>query len=103
MKLEFNLEYRFPVFNSLKSALFIDGGNIWSIKNDPREGSIFKLNSFINELAIGTGLGIRYDFDFFVIRLDVATPIRDPSKENRWIKNPLKEKFRYNLAIGYPF
>ena len=103
IKLEFNVEYRFPVFNSLKSALFIDGGNIWSIRNDPREGSIFELNSFVNELAIGAGVGIRYDFDFFVIRLDIATPVRDPSTENRWIKNPLNEKFRYNLAIGYPF
>ena len=105
IKLEFNIEYRFPFFNSLKSAIFIDGGNIWSIKNDLREGSIFKLNNFISELALGIGFGLRYDFDFFVIRLDMATPLRNPrfTEEKRWVKNPLNGNFRYNLAIGYPF
>ena len=103
VKLELNIEYRFALFNSLKSALFIDTGNIWSLKNDPREGSIFKINQFINELAIGIGVGVRYDFDFFVIRLDMATPLRDPALEERWIKDPLNGNFRYNLAIGYPF
>ena len=83
----------------------MDGGNIWSIKNDPRQGSVFKINSFMNDLAIGIGFGLRYDFDFFVIRLDLATPLRNPSLEEneRWITNPLNGKFRYNLAIGYPF
>ena len=105
IKLEFNIEYRFPLYNSLKSAFFIDGGNIWSIKNDPREGSRFKLNSFASEIAIGIGIGFRYDFDFFVIRIDMATPLRDPilTPNERWIKNPLSGNFRYNLAIGYPF
>ena len=87
----------------MKSALFIDAGNIWSIKNDPREGSIFKLNRFIGELAVGIGTGIRYDFDFFVIRLDIATKLRDPSSSNKWESDPLNGNFRYNLAIGYPF
>ena len=105
IKMEFNLEYRFLVINKIKSALFIDAGNIWSIKNDPREGSVFTLNRFINDLAIGFGYGLRYDFDFFVVRLDVATRWRDPSlnDEKKWIKKPLKGNFRYNLAIGYPF
>ena len=105
IKLEFNIEYRFPLYNSLKSAVFIDGGNIWSIKNDPREGSRFNFNSFPNQIAIGIGIGFRYDFDFFVIRLDVATPVRDPMLmiNDRWIENPLNGNFRYNLAIGYPF
>ena len=105
IKLEFNIEYRFSLINSLKSAFFMDGGNIWSIKNDPRQGSVFKINSFMNDLAIGIGFGLRYDFDFFVIRLDLATPVRNPSLEEneRWITNPLNGKFRYNLAIGYPF
>ena len=105
IKLEFNIEYRFPLYNSLKSAIFIDGGNIWSIKNDPREGSIFKFNSFTEDVAIGIGMGLRYDFNFFVIRLDIATPLRDPIliQNERWIENPLNGNFRYNLAIGYPF
>ena len=105
VKLEFNIEYRFPLFNSLKSAVFIDAGNIWSIKNDLREGSIFEFDRFVSELAVGVGIGIRYDFDFFIIRLDIASPLRDPTliENERWIRNPLNGNFRYNLAIGYPF
>ena len=105
VKLEFNIEYRFTFFNSLKSAIFIDAGNIWSIKDDQNDGSAFKMENFISELALGFGFGIRYDFDFFIIRLDMARPLRDPSypKGDRWIENTLNKKFRYNLAIGYPF
>lgn len=105
VKLEFNIEYRFTFFNSLKSAIFFDAGNIWSIKDDQNSGSAFKVNNFIGELALGFGFGLRYDFDFFIIRLDMARPLRDPSypKGDRWIENTLNKKFRYNLAIGYPF
>ena len=104
-KIEFNIEYRFPFFNSLKSALFIDGGNIWSIKDNPIEGGTFKINNLLEEIALGVGFGFRYDLEFLVIRLDLARPLKDPSKsiENQWISNPLNGKFRYNLAIGYPF
>ena len=51
------------------------------------------------------GFGFRYDFDFFVLRLDIASKLKDPSKikGERWVENPLNEKFQYNLAIGYPF
>ncbi len=105
LKLEFNIEYRFEFLNALKSAIFIDGGNIWLIKQDDRIGSTFRLNEFTQEIAFGGGFGLRYDFDFFVIRMDVATMLKDPSQPigERWIKNPLNGKFRYNLAIGYPF
>ena len=105
LKLEFNLEYRFDFINSLKSALFIDGGNIWLIKDNNQNGSTFRINKFYNDIAIGAGIGFRYDFDFFVIRLDIASIIRDPSqsKGERWINNPFNRKLRYNLAIGYPF
>lgn len=106
LKIEFNIEYRFTFFNSLKSAIFVDAGNIWTIKEDERMGSNFKINSFLHEFAIGAGIGFRYDFDFFVIRLDMAKPLRDPTypENDRWVKNTLNNgKFRYNLAIGYPF
>ena len=105
LKLEFNIEYRFTFFNSLKSAIFLDAGNVWTTKTDERAGSTFQFNNFIKELALGVGFGFRYDFDFFVIRLDMARPLRDPSKPKgeRWTENVLNEKFRYNLAIGYPF
>ena len=105
LKMELNIEYRFPFFNSLKSAIFIDGGNIWSLKNDPRDGSKFEINNFFNQIAFGTGLGFRYDFDFFVVRLDIASKLIDPNSTNKnnLVRNPTKGNFRYNLAIGYPF
>ncbi|MBF26006.1 MAG: hypothetical protein CMP49_05800 [Flavobacteriales bacterium] len=105
LKLEFNLEYRFDFINSLKSALFIDGGNIWLLKENNQSGSTFKLNKFYHDIALGAGIGFRYDFDFFVIRLDLASIIRDPSqnKGERWVNNIFNRKYRYNLAIGYPF
>ena len=105
LKIELNIEYRFPFFNSLKSAIFIDGGNIWSLKNDPRDGSKFEINNFFNQVAFGTGVGFRYDFDFFVIRLDIASKLINPNSTNKnnLVQNPIKGNFRYNLAIGYPF
>ena len=105
LKLEFNIEYRFEFLNSLKSALFIDGGNIWLVKNDERAGSNFKFNRFIDEIALGGGFGFRYDVDFFVIRMDIATILKNPAQPRgeRWVKNPFNGNFRYNLAIGYPF
>ena len=109
LKFEFNIEYRFKLFNtksySLNSAIFIDGGNIWSIKEDELEGSVFLFNTFVPEIALGGGVGFRLDFDYFIIRLDIAGILRDPSQPTgkQWVKNPLNGKFRYNLAIGYPF
>ena len=97
-----SIDFRF--LNSLKSAIFVDGGNIWSLKNDPRDGSKFEINNFFKQVAVGTGIGFRYDFDF-VVRLDIANKLIDPNsnRQNNLIRNPLKGNFRYNLAIGYPF
>ena len=109
LKLEFNIEYRFKLFNTksyaLNSAIFVDGGNIWSIKENELEGSLFSLNSFVPEIALGGGIGFRLDFDYFIIRLDIASILRDPSQPTgeQWVKNPFNGKIRYNLAIGYPF
>lgn len=108
MKLELNLEYRFGIMGAIKGAAFVDMGNIWTLKNDPnRPGSQFKWNKFIDDVAIGTGLGIRYDADFFVIRLDVAFPIKDPADpvDERWIFQSGWDgsNLVYNIGIGYPF
>ena len=78
--LEANLEYRFDVIDYLEGALFYDVGNIWLIDEDPlRPGSSLRANKFLDEFAMGAGVGIRLDFDFFIIRLDIGTQIKDPA------------------------
>ena len=113
IKLEANIEYRFPLFNigsyKMKGALFLDAGNIWSLKEDDFENSIFT-NDFINEIAIGTGFGIRYDVNFVIFRIDLGVPLKNPylnENNSRWIKDPIKNAINgnviLNLGIGYPF
>jgi len=109
IKLEANLEYRFKLFWVLEGALFVDAGNIWAInKNDDREGALFELNKFYNDIAVGTGFGTRFDFSFFIFRFDLGIKTRDPEYDSgqKWIFGPRKlarEDFVLNLGIGYPF
>ena len=71
MKLQANLEYRPRLFGNLYGALFLDAGNVWTLLSDSdRPGAVFKPKNILKEMALGTGVGIRYDFDFFVLRLD---------------------------------
>lgn len=107
MQMEGNLEYRYKIFKMLNAAFFVDAGNIWLLKNDPsRPGGNFDPNRFYKEFAIGTGAGLRLDFDFFILRVDAGVPLRDPSyaENNRWMfdKQPLL-KTNLNFGIGYPF
>lgn len=108
LKLNGNLEYRFDIFRKLKGATFIDAGNIWLVKpDDARPGAEFKRSTFADQIAIGGGIGLRFDFTFFIIRLDAAQKLKDPSKEpgDRWViaKNKLKGDTQINFGIGYPF
>ncbi len=109
IKLEANLEYRFSLLGAMEGALFLDAGNIWSInKNDNREGALFKLNSFYKQFAIGTGTGLRYDLNYFILRVDVGMKLRDPSNEvgHKWIIGDRRlsgDDFVLSFAIGYPF
>lgn len=108
IKLEMNVEYRFPLTELMKGALFVETGNVWLLNFDEnRPGSQFKFNTFVNQLAVSTGVGLRFDFDFFVIRTDLGFPLRYPydDGDGNWINNA-KEMFsnlRLNLAIGFPF
>ena len=107
IKLEANVEYRFPIYKLFKGVVFIDAGNIWmKDKNPAFPGGDFEINRFYKEIALGTGLGARFDFSFFIIRMDLAMPLKDPSKPegHRWELNHSKLKdFVLNLGIGYPF
>jgi outer membrane protein assembly factor BamA len=107
IQLEGNLEYRFPVYSFFKSALFADFGNIWLLKNDDSyPGGNFSFDRFYKEFAIDVGLGLRFDFDFFIMRVDFAIPLRNPAKpENeRWVINDWQfSDVIINFGIGYPF
>jgi outer membrane protein assembly factor BamA len=105
--LELNLEYRFPIYKYLKGALFVDAGNVWLRKENPLyPGGNFEFNRFYKEIAVDAGAGIRIDFDFLLIRLDGAIPLKEPRmpEGQRWIfENDRKFKIYGNLGIGYPF
>lgn len=109
IKIEANVEYRFKLFWLLEGALFLDLGNIWSIlPYDNQPGALFELNSFYNQMAVGTGFGTRFDFSFFIFRLDMGMKLKDPSLPlgERWILGnyPLNKKhFAFHIGIGYPF
>ena len=110
IKLEANFEYRFKMFWLLEGAFFIDAGNIWEIhESADRPGASFAWNRFYKEIAVGTGLGARFDFKFFVFRLDCGLKLRNPTfnEKKRWI--PQSRAFNYDddihftFQIGYPF
>jgi len=97
----------FASTGKLKGALFIDAGNIWMTHKDATQpGADFELNRFVGEMAIGAGVGFRFDFSFFVLRLDAAVKVRDPQNpaNQRWVINDIHPNtINLNLGIGYPF
>ena len=101
-----SLEYRFDLIGSLKGALFIDAGNIWELTDSKFVEEKAKLNSFeaVKNLAIGSGFGARYDFNFLVLRLDVAFKTHEPYlTNNKWFNNFNFNSAVYNIGINYPF
>ena len=107
LKLEFSAEYRFDLFWFWEGALFLDGGNVWTLRNDrDREGSQFS-TSFLDEVALSAGWGLRFDFEYFLLRLDFGYKLRNPfenpetGSHNAWQENTLLGNV--NFAINYPF
>lgn len=106
IRLEGNLEYRFTMAGKLKGALFMDAGNIWLFEDDPsRPNGAFHFNTFVKEIAISSGWGLRWDFDFIVARLDFAYTLRTPylPEGERWATRFNFWNPAINIAIGYPF
>ncbi|PQJ69217.1 translocation and assembly module lipoprotein TamL [Polaribacter butkevichii] len=109
VRLEANLEYRFPIYSFLKGAVFADAGNVWNTVSNSdfndRDGNVRDkfTSNFINELGMGAGFGLRIDVQGFVIRFDLAAPFHDPSLEEgkRWDFRADEPVF--NFAIGYSF
>jgi len=106
-KFEFNVEYRFPIAGPLHGAVFFDSGNVWLLKKDPlRPGGTLKASSFLNDLATGTGAGLRFDISMLVIRADLGIGIHAPydtGKKGYYNMRSFGKSLAFHLAIGYPF
>lgn len=107
-KLEANIEYRFGIMGRLNGAVFLDAGNVWLLKNDPnRPGAELKWKGLLDEIALGTGFGLRYDISYLVIRADLGiglhTPYPNPDKKGYYNISSFRDGLGFHLAIGYPF
>ncbi|MBI1193528.1 MAG: BamA/TamA family outer membrane protein [Bacteroidetes bacterium] len=112
LSLEANVEYRFPIYNLVKGAFFVDAGNIWLLKEDVTRPGGKISPDFYQDIALGTGVGLRLDFSFFVFRADFGLRVRDPAVagSRAWLwthpedyLNDFSRNTEFNIAIGYPF
>lgn len=105
MKLGLNIEYRFNLLGALNSAVFVDVGNIWNVMDNVRDQRArFSTLSDLKELAVGSGIGLRYDFDFFVIRLDLGFKTYNPAHDKKkWFEDYNFAHSVLNVGINYPF
>lgn len=114
IKLETNIEYRFPIAGFLKGAVFTDLGNVWLVNEDTlRPGGKFNIDTFHEQIAAGVGVGLRIDVNLLVLRFDWAIPVRKPwlPEGERWVFDEInlfdprwrKDNFLWNISIGYPF
>jgi len=107
IKLEANLEYRFPIAGIFRGAFFADAGNVWVNKKQTElPGAEFNGTRFIKEIAVSYGAGLRVDLNFFVLRLDLGIPARKPwlPDGQRWVFDQFKfSEIIFNIAFGYPF
>ena len=109
MKLEANIEYRFDLFWKLAGALFIDAGNVWTLKaDDTEEGqqSLFSWKDFGSSIAANWGAGIRLDFGFLLLRVDMGLKVHDPARQQRWVKPGewfKGDNYALHFGVGYPF
>lgn len=108
IKLEANVEYRFPLFWKMEGALFADAGNVWTRNSKgkhPNDPGVFKWNDFYNSIAVDAGLGLRMNMGFLIVRLDFGMVMRDPVARrwlptNEWLK---KDTYSFQFGVGYPF
>ena len=108
IRLDLNLEYRTKMFWKFELAAYVDAGNIWTMRADKeREDGNFDFSRFYKEIAVSYGLGLRLDFDFFLIRFDTGMKAYNPMErgKDRWaiLKPNLRNNFAWHFAVGYPF
>ena len=106
-KFEMNAEYRFPLYGPLGGALFVDAGNVWLLKDDAdRPGGTLNGSRFFKDLALGTGLGLRFDIGMIVVRGDLGIGLHAPydtGKSGYFNMESFGKSLAFHLAIGYPF
>ncbi len=106
IRLEANAEYRFKIISVLEGAAFLDAGNIWALNRSYNDPDAVFSKAFYKQVALGTGLGLRLNFNYFILRVDAAYKLRDPSADgDKWV---VRNRFdpgeiSWNFAIGYPF
>ncbi|MBQ0116702.1 MAG: BamA/TamA family outer membrane protein [Flavobacterium sp.] len=106
LKIAFSAEYRFNIFGKLNGAIFTDIGNIWNVLDNVKDpASKFSSLSSLKDIAVGTGFGGRYDFNFFIVRLDLGFKTYNPAyeMERRWFKDLKFSESILNIGINYPF
>ena len=109
MKLDINMEYRAKLFWKFGGALFIDAGNIWTLRDYPDQpGGVFKFSEFWKQLAVSYGLGLRLNFDYFIVRFDMGMKAVNPAYETHREHFPLlypklSRDFAFHFAVGLPF
>lgn len=109
VKLDLNMEYRAHLFWKLDGALFVDAGNIWTLRDyEDRPGGQLRLSDFLDQLAASYGLGFRFNFDYFILRFDMGmkavNPVHTNAKEHFPIIHPrLSRDFAFHFAVGMPF
>ncbi|MDY4498387.1 MAG: BamA/TamA family outer membrane protein [Prevotella sp.] len=110
MKLDLNVEYRAHLFWKMNGALFVDAGNIWTIRNyEDQPGGQFKFSEFWKQIAVGYGIGFRMNFDYFILRFDLGMKAVNPSYEIDGgeqfplVKPKFSRDFTFHFAVGLPF
>lgn len=107
VRLEANLEFRFPIWWVFNGAIFFDAGNVWYLRNNESNNreEVFYLKDFYKQLGFNTGVGLRLDVKFVVIRLDLGVQLHNPGwpEGDRWIRKLKWSNMALNFGVGYPF
>ncbi|MBQ3958855.1 MAG: BamA/TamA family outer membrane protein, partial [Muribaculaceae bacterium] len=107
IRFDASVEYRAKLFWVIELGAFIDAGNIWTIRDYPTQpGGVFKFDKFFEQIALSYGLGLRMDFTYFLLRLDMGMKAHNPaSGQDHWpLVNPkFKRDAEFHFSVGYPF
>lgn len=109
MKLEANIEYRFNMFWKVAGAVFVDAGNVWTLKDDGTQAgkeSMLRWDTFGESIAANWGVGLRLNFGFMLLRLDLGLKVHDPAREIKWVGPDQwfkRDGYALHFGVGYPF